>query len=41
MLSATEKEWLNNYHKKIRETIQPFLSDREISWLISATKTIE
>ena len=41
MLSFTEKEWLNSYHKKIRETIQPFLSDQEISWLISATKQIE
>lgn len=41
MLTEKEKEWINNYHKKIKETIQPYLGDRELSWLLSATKSIE
>lgn len=41
LLTTNEINWINNYHKKIKETIQPYLSDREISWLISATKQIQ
>lgn len=41
ILTENEIKWINNYHKTVREKIKPFLSDRDISWLLSATKQIE
>jgi len=33
LLLAEEKEWLNNYHRKVYEQLSPFLSDEEQKWL--------
>ncbi len=41
LLDDEEITWLNNYHKRIRDTIKPYLSDQEISWLIGATKALD
>lgn len=41
LLDDTEIAWLNDYHKRVRDTIKPYLSDQEISWLIGATKALE
>ena len=41
MLTTKEVEWLNQYHKRVRETLLPHLSDEaDKQWLIEATKEI-
>lgn len=40
LLDETEKNLLNNYHKKVYETISPFMNDEELAWLKNATRTI-
>ncbi len=40
LLSPEEKEQLNQYHKKVFESLSPYLSDEERAWLISYTKAI-
>lgn len=41
MLTTKEIEWLNQYHKRVRETLLPHLSDEaDKQWLIEATKEI-
>ena len=41
LLTDAEIDWLNEYHQRIRDTIKPYLTDQEISWLIGATRQIE
>ena len=33
LLNKKEKEYLNDYHKKVYSTLHPFLNDNEKSWL--------
>ncbi|MCL1863133.1 MAG: aminopeptidase P family protein [Defluviitaleaceae bacterium] len=40
MLTATELDWLNAYHKRVYATLSPFLSDAEKEWLKKETATI-
>lgn len=40
MLSKDEKEWINDYHKKVYEKLSPYLNEEENNWLKSETKTI-
>ncbi len=40
MLSASEREWLNRYHRKVRETLSPFLNEEERTWLKEATREV-
>ena len=41
MLTTKEVEWLNQYHKRVRETLLSHLSDEaDKQWLIEATKEI-
>jgi Xaa-Pro aminopeptidase len=41
MLTTKEIEWLNQYHKRVRETLLSHLSDEaDKQWLIEATKEI-
>lgn len=40
LLSPEEKEWLNNYHQIVYETISPELDDKHKIWLKEKTKTI-
>ena len=41
ILDDDEISWLNDYHKRVRDTVKPYLSDQEISWLIGATKALD
>lgn len=41
MLDETEREWLNGYHRQVREHLLPLLADvADQQWLISATAEI-
>ena len=40
LLTENEKNWLNEYHFKVRELVKEHLSDFEISWLLRATSAI-
>lgn len=40
LLSPEEREWLNNYHQKVYETISPELDDKHKNWLKEKTKMI-
>ena len=41
LLDETEKEHLNDYHAKVRETISPYLAPEEKLWLEKATAMIK
>ena len=40
MLSVEEREWLNNYHRRVYESLSPYLNRREQEWLEKATLPI-
>ncbi len=40
MLTSKEKEWLNNYHKEVYQTLLPFLDSTTAAWLKEATLEI-
>lgn len=40
MLSAEEREWLNNYHQRVYTSLKPYLTDVEKEWLRKATLPI-
>lgn len=40
LLSPSEKNWLNTYHRRVLETLSPFLSAAETAWLSMATREI-
>jgi Xaa-Pro aminopeptidase len=40
LLSEREKQLLNDYHKKIYDTIGPKLTEEERTWLAHATRAI-
>lgn len=41
MLEESERIWLNDYHKRVRERLLPLLNDEtDRNWLIAATKEI-
>lgn len=40
MLNKNEKEWLNQYHKKVYDTLSPYLENDEKEWLEQYTKEI-
>ncbi len=40
MLTAAEKKTLNDYHKMVRDTLRPYLSDEENEWLAKETREI-
>lgn len=41
MLTERELEWLNEYHKKVYETIGPMLDEEERAWLKEVTAEIK
>ncbi|WP_261816290.1 aminopeptidase P family protein [Vibrio gallicus] len=41
LLNSTEVEWLNQYHSKVRTTLDNLLDEKEQAWLINATAPIE
>ena len=40
LLTSEEREWLNNYHKKVFEKVSPLLNDEVKTWLKEATRAI-
>ena len=40
MLSTEEREWLNNYHHRVYESLSPYLEGSEKEWLRKATLPI-
>ncbi|MCF8474642.1 MAG: aminopeptidase P family protein [Emcibacter sp.] len=40
MMSSAEITWFNIYHAQVREKISPYLSGKELDWLIHATQSI-
>lgn len=40
MLTASEREWINAYHTRIRDTLTPLLDPNTIQWLDAATAVI-
>ena len=40
MLSPFEKDWLNNYHERLRTTLGEYLNGTELEWLEAATQPI-
>ena len=40
LMKDEEKEYLNNYHRYVFETVSPFLSEEEATWLKEYTKAI-
>jgi Xaa-Pro aminopeptidase len=40
LLDKDEKDWLNSYHRKVYETLSPFLSEEENNWLKLQTDEI-
>ena len=40
ILSSTEIKWLNNYHKKVKESLQKFMNVKEKNDLIKACSPI-
>lgn len=40
MLDETEKQWINEYHSLVYQTIVPYLNSEEANWLKEITRTI-
>jgi Xaa-Pro aminopeptidase len=40
LLTAEERAWLNDYHTRVREALEPLLPAREVRWLRRATKRV-
>ena len=40
LLNIQEKKWLNNYHNKVFDKINKFLSKKEVEWLKEKTLPI-
>ncbi|WP_278622423.1 aminopeptidase P family protein [Prevotella denticola] len=40
MLTAEERQWLNSYHRRVRETLSPYLSAAEAAWLKAAARPL-
>lgn len=40
-MTAEEKKQLNDYHKRVREVISPYLTEEEAEWLAEATREVE
>lgn len=41
LLNSAELEWLNAYHKKVFDTISPYLNGDELEWLKKVTEEIK
>ena len=39
-MTEEERGMLNNYHKKVFETVSPYLNEEEIAWLKDYTKPV-
>ena len=41
LLTQKEKDWLNNYHRMVYDTLSPYMSIPEKKWLKIATRKLE
>ena len=39
-LTETQKKYLNDYHRQVREKVSPYLTEEEQEWLNEATREI-
>ncbi len=39
-LTAAEREWLNAYHARVRETLTPLLPEEDAAWLADVTRAL-
>ena len=39
-MTAEEKKLLNDYHKKVYDTLTPYLNEEETEWLAKYTRAI-
>ena len=40
LLNSQERDWLNGYHKKVYETLSPYMTKEEQEWLQKATAAV-
>ncbi len=40
LLTKQEREWLNNYHSRVYETLSPYLDGEEREWLKNVTRAV-
>jgi len=40
LLTEAERQWLNDYHRRVRETVGPNVDDAMRAWLTEATRAI-
>lgn len=40
MLTNEERQWLNDYHRRVYDVLSPYLNNEEKAWLANATKPI-
>jgi Xaa-Pro aminopeptidase len=40
LLTGTERQWLNDYHRRVRETVGPAVDEATRAWLADATRAI-
>ena len=40
MLTAEEREWLNEYHRMVFECLSPYLDEEETTWLAGSTQAV-
>ena len=40
LLTDAEKQWLNDYHRRVRETVGPNVDEATRTWLETATRAI-
>ena len=41
LLSAEEIAWVNAYHARVRETLDPLVDQETAAWLAEATRPLE
>jgi Xaa-Pro aminopeptidase len=41
LLSNEETDWINDYHARVSEALQPHLGEQDRAWLNQATRVIE
>ncbi|MEP1594385.1 MAG: M24 family metallopeptidase, partial [Halieaceae bacterium] len=40
LLSAAERQWLNAYHDRVRDTLSPELEGDDLEWLVQVTQPV-